>query len=80
MGALFSRRRGPWVPEHRKLDDLLDDEQRSVPTGPRAGRAPACGLGAAPQARSCLLARPPAIVYADQGQGFARSGGRPAST
>ena len=31
MGALFSRKQKTWVPDHRKLDDLLTDEQRWKP-------------------------------------------------
>jgi hypothetical protein len=30
MGALFSKKKKYWVPEHRKLDDLLEDPQRSL--------------------------------------------------
>jgi hypothetical protein len=28
MGALFSKKKKYWVPEHRKLVDLCDDPQR----------------------------------------------------
>ena len=28
MGALFSKKKKYWVPEHRKLADLCDDPQR----------------------------------------------------
>jgi len=45
MGALFSKKKKYWVPDHRKLEDLCDDPQRcrlSSPCAPPA--APPCCL------------------------------------